>query len=93
MSLEQESRPPATGLKKAQIPKSGREGPGKSAGKKGTAGGGTAESSHFLWKNRETALLPALPSSPLFPGTLPSTLPGTFGDLVLFSLGDKRAVS
>ena len=25
------------------------------------------------------------PSSPLSPGTLPSTLPGTFGDLVVFS--------
>ena len=73
---------------KAQIPKSAGESAGKSAGKKGTAGGtagSSAESSHFLWKSRETALLQQSPSSPLFPGALPSTLPGTFGDLGFFS--------
>ena len=37
----------------------------------------------FFGKSRETALLPAVPPPVLFfsPGSLPSTLPGTFGDL------------
>ena len=65
---------------KAQIPKSAGESAGKSAGKEGTAGG-TAGSSAGRPDSLEKQRNGTAPSSPLFPGTLPSTLPGTFGDL------------
>ena len=66
---------------KAQILKSAGESAGKSAGKKGTAGG-TAGSSRFLWKSRETALLPAVP---FFPALFPALLAALFGDLGFLS--------
>ena len=39
----------------------------------------------FYGKQRNGAAPSLPPRSPLFPGTLPSTLPGTFGDLGVFS--------
>ena len=72
----------------AQIPKSAGESAEKSAGKKGTAGGtaGSSAVSLLFQRNRPPSTAPSSPpSSPLFPGTLLSTLPGTFGDLGVLS--------
>ena len=68
----------------AQIPKSAGESAGKSAGKKGTAGGplgAVLRAAAFYGKPQKRHCSQQSPSSPLFHGTLPSTLPGTFGDL------------
>ena len=57
---------------------------GRVPGKGGVLGGllGAVLGGHFLWKNRETALLPAVPPA----RTLPGTLPGTFGGFGIFSV-------
>ena len=65
---------------KARISKSARESAGKSAGEKGDCWGdywNSAGRGGLVRRSRGTALFPAVP---LFTGTLPSTLPGTFGD-------------
>ena len=70
---------------KAQIPQKCREECWEECRERGTAGWGTAGSSAFsllFQRNRPpSTALSSPPSSPLFPGVLPSTLPGTFWDL------------
>ena len=81
-----ESRPYRT--EKAQILKSAEESAGKSAGKKSTAGGtaGSSAVSLLFQRKRHPSTAPSSPpGSALFPGTLPSTLFGTFEDLGFFS--------
>ena len=74
---------------KAQIPRSAAGSAGKSARKKGSAGGTAesgAESSRFLWKSRETALLPAVhPALPFFPALFPA-LPAALLGIWAFSV-------
>ena len=56
--------------------------------KKGIAeetAGSSAGRPVYLEKQRNGTAPSGPPSSPLFPGNLPSTLPGTFGDLGFLS--------
>ena len=74
--LELQSGPPATGLRKPESPKSAGESAAKSAGKRGTAGSSAGRP--LSSENQRNGTAPSSPpSSPLFPGTLRSTLPGT----------------
>ena len=88
------SGPPATGLRKPKSPKSAGESAGKSAGKRGTAGGTVGNSAVpllFLRQNRPPGTVPSSPhSSPPFFGTLPSTLPSTFGGFGLSQSCSRR---
>ena len=79
---------------KAESPKSAGESAGKSAGKKGTAGrtaGSSAGRPVSLEKQRNGIAPSSLPSSPLLPGTPPSTLPSTFGGLRLSQSCSRRS--
>ena len=73
----------------AQIPKSAAGSAGKSAGEKRSAGGtagSSAESSRFLWKSRETALLPAVPPALRFSPALLPALPAALLGIWAFSV-------
>ena len=86
-----ESWPPATGLRKPTSPKAlGRVlGFPEECREKPALQGGTAGSSAgrpFSFEKQENGTAPSSPpSNALFPGALPSTLPGTFGDLGFLS--------
>ena len=73
---------PATGLRKPKSPKVLGRVLGRVPGKGRVLGGlmGTVPGGQFCWEKNGTVPSNA-PSNPLFTGTLPSTLPGTFGDL------------
>ena len=71
---EEQSGPPATGLRKPKSPKSAGESAGNSAGKKGAAGGtaGSSAVSLFFQRKRPPSTAPSSPpGSPLFPRTVP----------------------
>ena len=79
---ELESQRPATGLRTPKSPKVPGRVLGRVPGKRGLLGGllGAVPGGRFLWKNRETALLPAVPPAvPFFPALFPALSPALLG--------------
>ena len=79
---------------KARTPQSAGESAGKSAGKKGTAGrtaGTSAGRLLSLEKQRNGTTPSSPPSSPLFPGTLPSALLSPCGGFGLSQSCSRRS--